>query len=220
MADTHDDEGMRGKQETLYDDEGRYDPKRGRSLLDDLLGWSPDFVFRIDAFPPHCLTISGAVSLAVSTVFLVSLVFNVLIPHYERVSHSVQTRCKILSVERDKYIDDALFHYKVKYPLPGIKGLRKGEAYCYGSQRCRCHLRHRSPHAIPSLANPPLPGSPSCFALAALIHTFTRAVFPPRPACLLRRAHLTRPSSAAARLRLARHTTVISTQRTMKVFRV
>ena len=154
MAGTHDDEGMRGKQETLYDDEGRYDPKRGRSLLDDLLGWSPDFVFRVDAFPPHCLTISGAVSLAVSTVFLVSLVFNVLIPHYERVSHSVQTRCKILSVERDKYIDDALFHYKVKYPLPGIEGLRKGEAYCYGSQRCRCRLRHRSPHAIPSL----LPG--------------------------------------------------------------
>jgi hypothetical protein len=176
MADTHDDEGIRGKQETLYDDEGRYDPQRGRSLLDDLLGWSPDFVFRIDAFPPHCLTISGAVSLAVSTVFLVSLVFNVLIPHYERVSHSVQTRCKILSVERDKYIGDALFHYKVKYPLPGIEGLRKGEAYCYGSQHCRCHLFHRSPHAIPSLADSPLPDTRVC---SHPIHT-RRVATPPR----------------------------------------
>ena len=127
---------MRGKQDSLYDDTGHYDPRKGKSLLDDLLGWLPDVAFRVDAFPPHCLTISGACSLAVGTVFFLSCFFNVVLPHYDRLSHSVQTRCKIVSVERDEYIDDALFHYKVKFPLPGIEGLRESEAYCYGSQRC------------------------------------------------------------------------------------
>jgi len=127
---------MRGQQETLYDETGHYDPSKGKSLLDDLLGWAPNVAFRVDAFPPHCLTISGAVSLAVGVTFFLGCFFNVVLPHYDRLSHSVQTRCKIISVDRDEYIDDALFHYKVKFPLPGIPGLREGESYCYGSQRC------------------------------------------------------------------------------------
>jgi len=175
---------MRGKQETLYDDEGHYDPRKGRSLLDDLLGWAPDFAFRVDAFPPHCLTISGAMSFAVGTVFLMSCVFNVVLPHYERVSHSVQTRCKIMSVERDEYIDDALFHYKVKYPLPGIPGLREDEAYCYGSQRCRCRPRLRSPRVVPL---PTLARAARRLRRRAFVPSRSRlqhrvSLFPPRPA--------------------------------------
>jgi len=129
-------EDMHGKKEALYDDSGHYDPRKGRSLLDDLLGWAPDFAFRVDAFPPHCLTISGAVSLAVGVVLFLGCFFNVVLPHYDRLAHSVQTRCKIVGIDRDEYIDDALFHYKVKFPLPGIPGLQQGESYCYGSQRC------------------------------------------------------------------------------------
>lgn len=136
MSEEQEYEDMHGKKETLYDETGHYDPRKGRSLVDDLLGWAPDIAFRIDAFPPHCLTISGAVSLAVAVTFLLGCMFNVVLPHYERVSHSVQTRCKIINIERDEYIDDALFHYKVKFPLPGIPGLREAETYCYGSQRC------------------------------------------------------------------------------------
>ena len=106
----------------------------GHSLLHDL-----NFIKRLDVFPPHCLTMSGAVSLAVGVMLLLACFFNVIMPHYERVSHSVQTRCKILAVDRDEYIDDSLFHYNVKFPLPGIAGLRKGESYCYGSQRCSAY---------------------------------------------------------------------------------
>ena len=102
-----------------------------KSLFHDLAFWD-----RLDTFPTHCLTMSGAVSLAVGVILLLGCFFNVILPHYDRVSHSVQTRCKILSVARDEYIDDSLFHYQVKFPLPGIPGLRQGESYCYGSQRC------------------------------------------------------------------------------------
>jgi len=129
-------EDMHGKKDALYDESGHYDPRKGRSLIDDLLGWAPDFAFRVDAFPPHCLTISGAVSLAVGVVLFLGCFFNVVLPHYDRLAHSVQTRCKIVGIDRDEYIDDALFHYKVKFPLPGIPGLQQGESYCYGSQRC------------------------------------------------------------------------------------
>ena len=117
----------------VRDETGRYDPKKGRSLFDDLLGVG---ALRFDAFPPHCLTISGLVSLLVGGMFLLGCVFNVALPHYERIAHSVQTRCKIVGIRKDDYIDDALFHYDVKYPLPGIPGLREGETYCYGSQPC------------------------------------------------------------------------------------
>ena len=158
--------------------------RKGKTLRRGLLRYVEVEERQHRLFPPHCLTISGAMSFAVGTVFLMSCVFNVVLPHYERVSHSVQTRCKIMSVERDEYIDDALFHYKVKYPLPGIPGLREDEAYCYGSQRCRCRPRLRSPRVVPL---PTLARAARRLRRRAFVPSRSRlqhrvSLFPPRPA--------------------------------------
>ena len=75
-------------------------------------------------------------SAAVGLTFLLGALFNVVVPHFDRVAHSVQTRCQIMDVSEDEYINEELFHYTVKFPLPGIDGLRDGEMLCYGSQRC------------------------------------------------------------------------------------
>ncbi|EKX47125.1 hypothetical protein GUITHDRAFT_137732 [Guillardia theta CCMP2712] len=112
------------------------DPRNGHSIIDDLYRWMPNLTLRIDRFPPHCLTISGAVSLAVGVIFLLGAFMNVVEPHYDKIAHSVQTRCEVMSVTHENLVEDKLFHYILKFPLPGIPGLQDGEAFCYGSQKC------------------------------------------------------------------------------------
>eukprot|EP00282_Hemiselmis_andersenii_P031343 CAMPEP_0169471348 /NCGR_PEP_ID=MMETSP1042-20121227/24548_1 /TAXON_ID=464988 /ORGANISM="Hemiselmis andersenii, Strain CCMP1180" /LENGTH=229 /DNA_ID=CAMNT_0009585051 /DNA_START=16 /DNA_END=701 /DNA_ORIENTATION=- len=106
----------------------------GDNIFDDLFRMCP--AFRLDAFPPGCLTVSGALAFASGMLFLLAAFLNVVLPHYERVQYSVQTRCHIVSIDDDPLIDDRLVHMKVKFPLPGIPGLMDGDVLCYGTQRC------------------------------------------------------------------------------------
>jgi hypothetical protein len=39
-----------------------------------------------------------------------------------------------VAITKDDMVDDAIYHYDVKFPLPGIPGLREGEVLCWGSQ--------------------------------------------------------------------------------------
>ena len=79
---------------------------------------------------------SGVLAAFVTLVYLLAGFDNVVLPHYEEVAYSVATRCKIDKISDDSYIGDKLKHYAVKFPLPGIPGLRDGEATCYASQSC------------------------------------------------------------------------------------
>ncbi len=75
-------------------------------------------------------------SLLVTLVFALAALENVLLPHYDEIAYSVQTRCKIEAITDDPLIGERLKHLSVKFPLPGIPGLRDGEATCYESQPC------------------------------------------------------------------------------------
>ena len=72
----------------------------------------------------------------VAMIFSLAALDNILLPHYEEIAYSVQTRCKIEGVSNDPLIGERLLHFTVKFPLPGIPGLRDGEALCYESQPC------------------------------------------------------------------------------------
>lgn len=58
---------------------------------------------------------SGAFALALGVLFLLSAFLNVVLPHYERVEYSVQTRCQITEAKEDELIDERLMHMKVPY---------------------------------------------------------------------------------------------------------
>lgn len=133
MADEYDEEYYGGGEQR--EDNGR------TSIMDDLLRWMPDWSFRIDAFPSGCLTMSGALSLAVGMTFLLAAFMNVVLPHYDKIQYSVQTRCQIVAISKDDMVDDAIYHYDVKFPLPGIPGLREGEVLCWGSQACSMYTQ-------------------------------------------------------------------------------
>ena len=69
-------------------------------------------------------------------IFSLAALDNVLLPHYEEIAYSVQTRCSIEKIADDPLIGERLKHFTVKFPLPGIPGLRDGETTCYSSQPC------------------------------------------------------------------------------------
>ena len=52
-------------------------------------------------------------ALAAGILFLLAAFMNVVLPHYERIQYSVQTRCQITELKEDDLIDDRLTHMKV-----------------------------------------------------------------------------------------------------------